>query len=195
MIASKHSCEADGFAAVQLQRSAPEISMKRLLLVLIVACLPLPVVAGQWVATFDQVGPLKIGMTLAQVNQALGAHLTAPEVPGADPSGRCVYLDPPQNPAIRLIIMDSRLARIEIVKDSIKTGTGIGVGDTTAGVTAAYGSRITTEPGAHYPQRGGYLTVLSARGEYGMRFVTLDGRVTTYYSGTAQNIQLVEGCA
>ena len=169
--------------------------MKKLLLALLIAALPLPLIAGQWAATFEQVGPLSIGMSLAQVNQALGTHLAAPKVPGADPSGRCVYLDPPLDPALGLMIIDGRLARIDVVKSSIRTATGIAVGDTAASVAAAFGSRITSEPGAYYPRRGRYLTVLTADGRYGMRFVILDGRVTAYYSGTPKTIQFVEGCA
>lgn len=171
------------------------MSVNKLLLALLIAALSLPVIAGQWAATFETVGPLRIGMSLAQVNQALGTHLAAPEVPDADPSGRCVYLEPPRNPAIGLMLIDGRLARIDIVKKGIDVTTGIAVGDSTAAVVAAYGSRITTEPDAYYPRRGRYLTVLSASGRYGMRFVILDGRVTAYYSGTSEALRFVEGCA
>ena len=181
---------------------ASNMSLRKLLLALLVAVLPWRVIAMQWTATFDQVGPLRIGMSLAQVNQALGTYLVAPELPQADPTGRCVYLDPPRDPALGLMIIDGRLARIDVVKSGIKTERGVSVGDTGYSVLAAYGSRVKVvayglpvKVGANFYYRQSDLTVLSTGGSYGIRFETIEGKVTAYYSGTADAIQYSEGCA
>lgn len=175
--------------------SGRKMSPRKLLVALLAAAFPLSAGASQWSVTFGEVGPLRLGMSMATMNRVLGEDLAAPKVPGADPVGRCFYVDPPREPALQLMIIEGRLARIDVVKSGIKTTKGVAVGDTEASVLAAYGTRIAVEPASGDPHSGRFLTVLSPDKAYGMRFVTLHGKVQQYYSGTAQAIRYVEGCA
>lgn len=141
-------------------------------------------------------------MSLAQVNQALRTHLVALKLLQADPTGRCVYLDPPRDPALGLMIIDGRLARIDVGKSGIKTEKGVSVGDTEYSVLAAYHSRVKVvayglrvKVSTTFYYRQSDLTVLSTGGIYGIRFETVEGKVTAYYSGTADAIRYSEGCA
>lgn len=175
-------------------RSAPNMLSRRIAVALLAAALALPAGAAQWTATFGRVGPLKLGMSLASVNRVLGEHFSAPGIRGADPSGRCFYVDPSREPAVELMIIDGRLARIDVVKSGVETAKGISVGDTEAAVLAAYRPRISIAPAAYDPRLGKFLTVLSPDEAYGIRFVTSRGKVQSYYSGTVQAIRNVEGC-
>lgn len=172
------------------------MSPRELSIALLAVAISLPAGAAQWTATFGHVGPLKLGMSLATVNEVLGAHYAPPKIPEADPSGRCFYVDPPPYPGVYLMVIDGRLARIDIgQKSDIKTAKGVSVGGTQASVLAAYGSGVAIEPAAYYPGLGRYLTVLSPDKRYGIRFVTLNGKIKYYFDGTAQTIRYDEGCA
>lgn len=168
---------------------------RKISVALLAAAFALPAGAAQWIATFGHVGPLKLGMSLASVSRVLGGHFSAPGVPGADPNGRCFYVDPSREPAVELMFIDGRLARIDVVRSGIETAKGVSVGDTEAALLAAYRPHVSMAPAAYRPRLGKFLTVLSPDKAYGIRFVTLRGKVQSYYSGTVQAIRYVEGCA
>ena len=91
------------------------------------------------------------------------------------------------------MMMEGRLARIDEREPGIKTASGIQVGDTEAQARKAYGTRLKVT--SHkYVEKGRYLTVMSNDGRRGIRFESADGKITSYYAGRDQAIQLVEGC-
>lgn len=169
----------------------------RALLFLLCTALALPAGAAQWAATFDHVGPLKIGMPLAAVNHVLGEHLSAPSVPTQDPSNRCFIVQPARFPALYLMIVDGRLERVAIVARGIQTAKRIQVGDAEETVLAAYGARAHITPAAYYVEdpHHKYITVLSTGGRYGLLFVSAYGKIKRYLAGTAETIQYPEGCS
>lgn len=171
------------------------MSLRKLLVTLLAMMFSIPAGAAPWIATFGQVGQLKLGMPLAAVSRVLGEHFAPPKIPAGDPTGRCFYVHPSRMPALELMIIDDRLARIDVVSSSIKTAKGVTVGDTETAVLAAYQPHISVAPAAYYPGVGRFLTVLSPDKTYGIRFVTLRGKIQYYYSGTVQTIRYIEGCA
>ncbi|MFZ0293810.1 MAG: hypothetical protein WAL52_09420 [Candidatus Sulfotelmatobacter sp.] len=148
------------------------------------------VTAGDaWTIREDGVGPVKVGMTLAQLSAALHQKLAADE---QDEQG-CFYINPRGHDNISFMIIDGHVARVEVGAAGIKTTTGIQVGDSEAQVRKAYGARMKVT--AHqYIDTGHYLTVRSADGRYGIRFETDKGKITTFYAGKYDAIQYVEGC-
>jgi hypothetical protein len=153
------------------------------MMILIVACYA----ADTWVVSQDGVGPVKIGMTLPQLNGALHEKFAMPE--SKEDQG-CFYVTATKHPQVSFMIEDKHLVRVDVDKSGVATTEGIQVGDSEEHVKHVYGSRLQVEPN-HYTD-GHYLTLRS--GKYGIRFETEDGKVSTFYAGTFEAIQYVEGC-
>jgi len=88
------------------------------------------------------------------------------------------------------MIENRRLVRLDVDKSGVATTEGVQVGDSEERVKQVYGPRFKVEP--HHYTDGHYLTLRS--GEYGIRFETDQGKVSTFYAGTFEAIQYIEGC-
>lgn len=150
-------------------------------------------------------GPLRIGMTQAEVDAAVGPPpANAAE---AEPS-ECRYYHPPRAPVGVLVMVENgTLTRLTATKDAtVKTQDGVGVGDDGEQLKARYGASATVTPHKYQgapsayvtlwpgkPQlRGAYVTDPTARGlvyEIGQ-----DGKVAFIHAG-GPSIQNVEGCS
>ena len=149
-------------------------------------------------------GPLKIGMTQADVEAAVGPPpANAAE---AEPS-ECRYYHPSRAPEGLLVMVENGvLTRLTATKDSnVKTEDGVGVGDDGEQLKARYAAATVTPhkyegaPSAYVtvwpgkPQlQGAYVTDPTARGlvfEIGD-----DGKVAFIHAG-GPSIQNVEGCS
>ena len=142
-----------------------------------------------WVVQENGVGPVKIGMTLAQLKAALHTKIAEQES-GSD---SCYYVTASGHQHISLMIEDGKVVRFDVDESGIRASSGLQVGDTEAQVRRIYGPKLkVTEH--KYIDTGHYLTVRSDDGRYGIRFETDKGKITTYYAGTYEAIQYVEGC-
>src|SRR5580692_10660047 len=72
-----------------------------------------------WVVREDGVGPVKIGMTLAQLSAALHQELAADE---RDEQG-CFYIDARGHDHVSFMIIDGHVQRVEVGAPGIKTST------------------------------------------------------------------------
>jgi hypothetical protein len=145
-----------------------------------------------WVIRTDGVGPVKIGMSLVQLNSVLHEHFSMPK----DKTDQgCFYVNPRNHPQAAFMIEDGHLVRVDVNKHGIQTPDGIQVGDSEARAEKIYGSKLEVAPSQYSGDEGGhYLTLRSSDGSYGFRFETEKGKITTFYSGTYAAIQYVEGC-
>jgi hypothetical protein len=142
-----------------------------------------------WIVREDGVGPVRIGMSLAQLSAALHQELGPDE---RDEQG-CFYIHAHGYDHVGFMIIDGKVARVDVGAPRAKTSAGIQVGDTEAHARQVYGSRMKVT--AHtYIDGGHYLTVRSTDGRYGIRFETENGKIIGYYAGTYKAIQYVEGC-
>ena len=142
-----------------------------------------------WTVREDGMGPLKIGMTLPQLSAALHQKLSEEES-GND---ACFYVYASGHEHVGFMIEDGKLTRIDVDAPGIKTATGIEVGDSATRPRQVYGSKLkVTEH--KYIDTGHYLTDRSSDGRYGIRFEEDKGKITTFYAGTYEAIQYVEGC-
>ena len=145
--------------------------------------------ADTWVVRDDGVGPVKIGMTLAQLSAALHQELAPDE---RDEHG-CFYIDVHGHDHVAFMIIDGKVVRVDVGAPGLKTSAGIQVGDSESRARQVYGTGMKVT--AHtYIDDGHYLTVRSANGQYGVRFETENGKIVGYYAGTYEAIQYVEGC-
>ncbi len=149
-------------------------------------------------------GPLKIGMTQAEADAAVGPPpANAAE---AEPS-ECRYYHPPHAPEGLLVMVEKGvLTRLTATRDStVKTEDGVGVGADGEQLKARYGAATVTPhkyqgaPSAYvtlWPGRpqlqGAYVTDPTARGL--MFEIGDDGKVAFIHAG-GPSIQNVEGCS
>jgi hypothetical protein len=161
-------------------------------LVAVVILIGVSYAGDTWVIRPDGVGPVKIGMSLFQLNAALHERFS---LPGNKEDQGCFYVNPKSHPVVAFMIEDGHLVRVDVNKPGIKTVEGVQVGDTEAQAQNIYGSSLKLEPSKYTGDEGGhYLTVQTADKHYGTRFETEKGRITEFYAGTYAAIQYVEGC-
>ena len=148
----------------------------------------------QWRLTPDGLGPVRIGMTRAQVSAALNARLEGEPIEDADV---CVEMTARGKlPGVHFMFVDRLLSRISLGRPSrITTPRGIGAGATEAQVRAAYGRGLRSEPHQYEDAPARYLTFWVRPDVRGVRFETdRQRRVRTIHAGT-DSIGYVEGCA
>jgi hypothetical protein len=91
------------------------------------------------------------------------------------------------------MIEDRHLARIHVDAPGTATVDGVQVGDSEHRALQVYGSNLEVEEHKYNP-KGHYLTIRSKDGRHGIRFETDKGKIETFYAGTFEAVQYVEGC-
>ncbi len=150
-------------------------------------------------------GPLRIGMTMAEITTALGPDANPNAVGGPDPES-CNQFRPERAPEGMLLMTENGvLTRISLVREStLKTDRGFGLGDTAATIKAAYGADAVSTPHKYIGLPAEYIAVWNnlRPTEYvqdanarGIVYETdAQGIVRTIHAG-GPSIQYVEGCA
>lgn len=150
---------------------------------------------GSWPLTHSGWGPVKIGMTRAQVAKALGAPLRGEAIETLD---LCVEQSA-RSPAYRGMIFmfeDRRLTRISASSNSrVHTPSGVRVGSTAAEVRRAYGRKLQSGPHKYVGPPAEYLTYWTVATKRGVRFETDERRRVARIHAGAASIEYVEGCA
>ncbi len=163
--------------------------------------------AAEPVLTAEGFGPLRIGMTRAEVVKALGEDDDPEAVGGPDPAS-CDEFRPARAPeGLLAMIEEGRLTRISLILGSkVKTDRGLGLGATAAAVRAAYGSALQAEPHKYEEAPAEYLRAWAKdppKDEKSPASATARGivyevggkRVVQSISAGGASILYVEGCA
>ena len=151
-------------------------------------------------------GPLRVGMTRAEVTAAVGAG-NPNAVGGADPQA-CDLFHPTNAPNGMLVMIQQDVLTSIILRNNteLRTDRGFGVGDASAAVKAAYGADAASEPhkyvdGAEYITSwttgapANPTTFVEDPAARGIRYETdAQGVVTAVHAG-GPSIQNVEGCS
>jgi hypothetical protein len=148
-----------------------------------------------WKLTPAGWGPVRIGMTRAQVSKALHVQL---EGDAFDNDGECVelYSSNEKLAGLYFMFLDGKLSRISAVeKSSVKTPRGLGVGSNAEAVRAAYGEKLKAEPHHYEAEPAEYLTYWLKPAQSGVRFETDAHRNVEAIHAGDRSIDLVEGCA
>jgi len=169
------------------------ISPKKMVLtVLIIASAIAAVADDSWVVRDDGIGPVRIGMSLSEINSVLHEKWSMPE--NKDDQS-CFYVDSARHAGMGFMILDGRLARIDVDRPGVRAEKGIQVGDSEARALKVYGPKLKIEPHFYSGPEGHYLTIRSGDSRYGTRFETENGKMDVFYAGTSAAISLVEGCS
>ncbi|WP_106511289.1 hypothetical protein [Allosphingosinicella deserti] len=151
-------------------------------------------------------GPLRIGMSVAEVVAALGPDSNSGAVGGPDPEA-CDQFHPARAPeGLLVMIEDGKLTRISLIDGAtLRTDRGLGVGDSKAKVVSTYGASADETPHKYEAAPAVYVTVWKAGGGTGdyvqnaaargiVYEIGANGRVQAIHAG-GPSIQYVEGCA
>jgi hypothetical protein len=147
--------------------------------------------SDRWIAEFDRVGPIRIGMSPVELSSLLRQRFQMPD----DPRERaCVYVAVDRPKGLSLMFVDGQLARIDVTSREFPTAEGARVGDPEEQVKRRYGARLKVTPHHYTGPDGHYFTVPSDGGRLGLRFETYQGRVSVFYVGKFPQIEYVEQC-
>lgn len=146
-----------------------------------------------WVVRPDGIGPIRIGMKLSDLKTTL--HLTYKlEFAQDSDQETCFYAVIPGHAGVGLMILNGRVARVDVDNPDTQTVEGIKNGDTEAHARGVFGKRLRVTPHAYTGPQGHYLTVRSDDGQYGIRFETDGLKIVRYYAGRVSAISYIEGC-
>ena len=140
--------------------------------------------------TRDGIGKARFGMTLTQLNLALGETF---KVPSGPDDKNCFYIEPKTLDGVSLMIEQGRLRRIDVRATTVTTGDGVGVGTPVSNLKSRYGSRLRDEQHHYGGPEDRYLT-LELNSTLAIRFETSEGKVDNWYAGYKKQVQYVEGC-
>ncbi len=146
-------------------------------------------------------GPVRIGMSRAQIVAAAGADANPNAVGGPDPES-CDHFRPKSTPEGFLVMVErDTLTRITMSRNtSVKTDAGFAVGDSAAAIERHYGTRAEVTPHKYVEAPARYITIWMrgrppAASARGIRYeIGNDGRVVHIHAG-GPSIRYVEGCS
>lgn len=138
------------------------------------------------------IGPVRVEMTLAEASAAAGTPIV---VTGGGPD--CSYAAARGGPAgVKFMVVNGRIARVDVSEGPVKTLSGAGVGATEAQVQALYAGKLQSSAHKYVPG-GHYLTLVpSDAGDANLRLIfETDGtRVTEFRAGRQPEVSFIEGC-
>jgi hypothetical protein len=142
-----------------------------------------------WRLAPDGFGPLRVGMSFAQVRKlAPGLKATPVDLRA---SARCDQLPLPGHPGVALMFVDDELRRIDLFRPGPHTTRGIQPGDPVERAMRAYPG-LAAAPRAYEEEDERFLTARS--GANAIRFETENGRIENIYAGRWAQVQYIEGC-
>jgi hypothetical protein len=146
----------------------------------------------RWVVSPSGVGGVRIGMTVVQLNAALGDSLK----PLYEFNDECDYVHPATFPGgMSLMVEQDTIVRIDVDSAGILTPKGVGVGDTEERVMQVYGTAARVSPHHYTGPEGHYVTVIEGPDSaYRTVFETDGKRVLAFRAGRTPAVEYVEGC-
>jgi hypothetical protein len=149
--------------------------------------------------TPDGWGPLRIGMTRAEVAAAAGEDANPDAVGGPDPEQCDEFRPRNAPPGVLVMIERGVLTRISVSRSSdILTAEGFGVGDRSADVASAYGSRARIEAHEYQEPPATYITIwrpgASGTDRRGIRYEGDASGAIVHVRAGGPSIEYTEGC-
>ena len=148
-------------------------------------------------------GPIRIGMTRAEVVAAAGEDANPEAVGGPEPEA-CDVFRPAEAPEGMLVMLENGVVTRITISDpaEVQTPAGFGVGDDGAAVEASYADLAEVTPHKYVELPARYVTVWNTplrpgreAEARGLRYeIGADGRVSHVHAG-GPSIQYVESCS
>jgi hypothetical protein len=140
-------------------------------------------------------GPVLVGMTVAQAERAAGRKFTTD---AENPDTNCRYTKPQGLTGIAFMLIDGKIARADVWDNrKITTFSGAKIGDSEARIKALYPGQIQVEQHEYRP-KGHYLVFVpqdQADRNFRVIFETDGQKVTQFRSGRLPEVSYVEGCS
>jgi hypothetical protein len=136
---------------------------------------------------------VRFGMTLSEARAAAGVPLLPPAQISDDERGCYTVFPHGRADGPGYMVVDDRVARIDVRGAQPLADAGVGVGSLESAVLAAYGARAQVSPHKYTAPEGHYVTVDA--GDYAIVFETDGTRVTEYRAGRKPEVTWVEGCS
>jgi hypothetical protein len=153
---------------------------------------PLP---RSWQLSLRGLGPVRVGMTVAQAGVALGRSLW--KTAALPSSSSCTYFEIAGGPpGLYFMEIRGRIARIDVMNPQVETRSGARVGLSERQLLALYPGQIHIE--RHKYVEGGHYLVYTPKDRaergYSMTFETDGSKVTSYRAGERKAVGYVEFC-
>lgn len=150
-----------------------------------------------WEVSLRAVGPIQIGMTVAEAAAAGGYDLI--EAEHQDPSCAFYTHDPATglDQELRFMVRANRIVRIDIDGDRLKTISGVGNGSTKGDLTSTYGNGVIVSASHTGNAADSYVTYIpfdAGDANFRIRFETTDDIVTTFRIGQVPEVEWVDRC-
>ena len=143
-------------------------------------------------ATAQGLGPVHIGMTVAQAEKVIGAPITYD--PSAGGGRDCRYAWPSAGmKQVRFIIAHGVIVRIDIDDFAITTDKGARIGDSEARIKTLYAGDVVENPDPYIPGGHDYI-VPSADNKTAILFETDGEVVLSYRVGDRKAVGWAAGC-
>jgi hypothetical protein len=155
--------------------------------------------AQNQVISLEGVGAVRIGMSLAAVEQALGARLDPLNDLVFSPSCWVTQRADRVDPGVQYTFKDQQLARVDIWQPrgasapAASTADGIGIGSGESDVRQVYGGALTVTPDP-YSDEISWLQVSDASRRRGMIFDVRGGKVAAIRTGLTAVVNEGEVC-
>lgn len=148
--------------------------------------------------TPDGWGPLRIGMSRAEVVAAAGEDANPDAVGGPNPE-ECDEFRPTSAPdGVLVMIENGVLTRVSVSRNrDISTPEGHRIGDPASAVLDSYGPRARVEPHKYWDAPAKYITVgreSSAADSRGLRYEIDPNEHVAHLRAGGPSIEYVEGC-
>jgi len=147
--------------------------------------------------TTGGLGPVRIGMTVAEATKAAGRAIVAPTAAAVSVSPGCAFATVDGMPGVGLMLNDGVIGRIDINAGAISTSSGAHIGSTEQEIKDLFPGIITVTDHA-YVDGGHYLTLTPTADslkDFRVVFETDGQVVTSYRAGKTPQVEWVEGCA
>jgi hypothetical protein len=148
---------------------------------------------ADWVVTPRGIGRVQAGMPVEEIRD----RVDAVDSTLATTDASCDHIPLSGAPGrVLLMVVDGRVARVEVKDSVVATDRGARVGDSEARIDSLYRGEVRVEP--HKYSDGHYLIVTSpaaADSQYRLIFETDGARVTEYRAGLLPQVAWVEGCS
>jgi len=147
--------------------------------------------------TTGGLGPVRIGMSVAEATKAAGRVILAPTPGAPTASPDCAFAVVDGLPGVAFMVISGVIRRVDIDEGTISTSSGAHIGSTEKEIKDLFPGIITVSDHA-YVEGGHYLTLTpTAENLKDDRVVfETDGQVvTSYRAGKVPEVEFIEGCA